>query len=93
MERNRGRGGKQSCRGDVNCRAHPSRAEAVHIQIKSRGSAHPRGVKLEGEEEMLTRTCRPVPRAAGGWNWRSSARSHESKAQISGEEGGRLESK
>ncbi|CAD6239679.1 unnamed protein product [Miscanthus lutarioriparius] len=55
MERNRGRGGKQSCRGDVNCRAHPSRAEAVHIQIKSRGNAHPRGVKLEGEEEKLTR--------------------------------------
>jgi len=54
MERNRGRGGKQSCRGDVNCRAHPSRAEAVHIQIKSRGSAHPRGGKPKGEEVMLT---------------------------------------
>ena len=54
MERNRGRGGKQSCRGDVNCRAHPSRAEAVHIQIKSRGSAHPRRGKPKGEEVMLT---------------------------------------
>jgi hypothetical protein len=54
MERNRGRGGKQSYRGDANCRAYPSQAEAVHIQIKSRGRAHPRGGKPKGEEEMLT---------------------------------------
>lgn len=30
------------------------RKTAEHIQVKSRGSAHPRGGKPKGEEEMLT---------------------------------------
>ena len=101
MERNRGRGGKQSCRGDVNCRAHPSRAEAVHIQIKSRGSAHPRGGKPKGEEVMLTylscdltkrrgRRRESISRDEGGPEEGQEA---QSGSQISGEEEGRLESR
>jgi len=101
MERNRGRGGKQSCRGDVNCKAHPSRAEAVHIQIKSRGSAHPRGGKPKGEEVMLTylscdltkrrgRSRATISRDEGG---PEEGRRRKSGSQISGEEEGRLESR
>jgi hypothetical protein len=101
MEINRGRGGKQSCTGDANCRAYPSRAEAVHIQIKSRGSAHPRGGKPKGEEEMLMylscdltkrrrRRRESISRDEGG---PEEGRRRKSGSRISGEEEGRLESR
>jgi hypothetical protein len=72
----------------------------VHIQVKSRGSAHPRGGKPKGEEEMLMclpcdcmkrkgRNRESINRDEGGPKGGSR---RQSGSQISGQEEGRLES-